>query len=295
MNKSIYFLILLSQFFSASAQYDLDYVSVNSLVYNNEKISYVAMARGGNRVKVKYFASRDFNGATVYQRYMEWSKNKNVIAVSSGTYMSPSCDGSDPNTRPVGLCVDNGVPVNQDLIFSGLDGLAVVYPSGGGGGMAVTNLKDGNLNISGPSGNETINIRNTMQLQRFISWAKSNSATVFQAHLFVFKNNFLLDPNKASSNTAVRRVLAVGTDSDGQFVHYIVDFPNSQQTIYDAALKAYNFLTKRQNLKITFMINLDTGCQNVFNVYRQDGSVNTQFRGDTPLNKAANLLVYYFE
>lgn len=295
MKNVVYLLLLLSSYSSASAQYDLNYVSVNSLNYNNEKISYVAMARGGNRVKVKYFASRDFNGASVYQRYLDWSRNKNVIAVSSGTYMSPSCNGADPNTKPVGLCVDNGIPVNRDLILSGLDGLAVVYPSGGGGGIAVSNLKDGNLTISVPGGSQTINIKNKMELQRFISWAESNSATVFQAHLFAFKNKFLLDPSKASSQTAVRRVLAVGTDSEGQVIHYIVDFPNVSQTIYDAALKAYNFLTKRQNLNITFMINLDTGCQNVFNVFRQNGSVDTQFRGDTPLTNAANLLVYYFE
>lgn len=295
MRKSIFLVCLINCVLNVFAQYDGSYVSVSSLSYNNEKISYVAMARGGNRVKAKYFASRDFNGSTVYQRFLEWSKNKKLIAISSGTYMWPSCNGSDPQTIPVGLCVDNGIPVNKNLILNGLDGLAVVYPAGGGGGIAVTNLKEGNLKISDGGTSTTLNVRNSWDLQKFITWSQGNSATVFQSHLFVYKNNFLLDPSKADGKKAQRRVLAVGTATDGQVVHYIIDLPGQNNTIYDAAFKAYNFLTKRAQVNITFMINLDTGCQNVFQVYRSDGSIDSQFQGDTPLYNAANLLVYYFE
>jgi hypothetical protein len=276
------------------AQYDPNYVSVSSLSYSNEKLTCIAMARGGNRVKAKYFASRDFNGATVYQRFLDWSKNKKLIAISSGTYMEPNCNGSDPRTTPVGLCVDNGILVNKNLILDGLDGLAVVYPAGGGGGIAVTNLKEGNLKISDGGTSPILNIRNPFDLQKFITWSQGSAATVFQAHLFVYKNNFLLNSSRAKSDPAKRRVLAVGTATDGQVVHYIIDLP-TPSSIYDAALKAFNYLTIKERLNITFMINLDTGCQDAFQVYKSDGTIDYQFRGKTSISDAANLLVYYFE
>jgi hypothetical protein len=45
------------------------------------------------------------------------------------------------------------------------------------------------------------------------------------------------------------------------------------------------------------MINLDTGGQNAFKVYRSNGSEDKSkdFVGTTPLQNAVNLLVYYFE
>jgi hypothetical protein len=48
---------------------------------------------------------------------------------------------------------------------------------------------------------------------------------------------------------------------------------------------------------VTFVINLDTGGQNAFKVFSSSGKVDARkaFIGTTPLNQAANLLVYYFE
>jgi hypothetical protein len=46
------------------------------------------------------------------------------------------------------------------------------------------------------------------------------------------------------------------------------------------------------------MINLDTGAQNVFGAYNADGTVNNSILKDggvTTLDKAHNLLVYYYE
>ena len=47
--------------------------------------------------------------------------------------------------------------------------------------------------------------------------------------------------------------------------------------------------------KVVFMVNLDTGVQNSFKLYNADGSVNGKVKGRQTLDKARNLLVYYYE
>ena len=43
------------------------------------------------------------------------------------------------------------------------------------------------------------------------------------------------------------------------------------------------------------MVNLDTGAQDVFNVYDSEGNEKTELRGQLPIAQAINLLVYYYE
>ena len=276
---------------SIYAQFDADFVETAVLSINAEQYGYIKMSRAGQRVKVKYFASKEGYNQTVYERFTEWSRNKNIIAISSGTYMD---NWNLAVAKPVGLCIDNGITENRAIYLTRLDGLTVVYPSGGGGGVAVSNLKDGNLTVQGVAGQ--LNLRNAFDLQRFISWAETNKATVFQSHLFVFKNQIILKPNLASTTESERRFLAVGTNSDGQILHYIINLSGSN-SIYGATEKVFKFLTKNEQLNVTFVINLDTGGQNAFKVFSSSGKVDARkaFIGTTPLNQAANLLVYYFE
>lgn len=283
-------LILCQPIFS---QYDINYVQKSIINISNESYAYIAMSRDNNRIKAKYFASRDFNGNSVYKRFNEWARNKKIIAVTSGTYMT----NWDPATaQPVGLCIDNGVVVNEGIILNKLDGLAIVYPSAGGGGIAVTNLKNGNCTISDERGTRNVNIRDSWDRDSFVDWARQNSATVFQSHLFVYNNKIIFDPNKSSNVTAMRRFLAVGKNSENETVHYIINL-SSDNTLFNAAKKVHTFLNQREQMNIIFMINLDTGGQNAFQVYNSNGSIDTRkdFTGTTPLSGAVNLLVYYFE
>ena len=61
------------------------------------------------------------------------------------------------------------------------------------------------------------------------------------------------------------------------------------------AQKALRFLNNFQNLDVTFMINLDTGAQDVFKLYNCSGSENPMIKGKLALPGAANLLAYYYE
>ena len=276
---------------SINAQFDADFVETAVLSINAEQYGYIKMSRAGQRVKVKYFASKEGYNQTVFQRFTEWSRNKNIIAISSGTYMD---SWNLAEAKPVGLCIDNGITVNRAIDLNRLDGLTVVYPSGGGGGVAVSNLKDANLTVQGVTGQ--LNLRNAFDLQRFINWAETNKATVFQSHLLVFKNQIILNPNLANTTQAQRRFLAVGTNSDGQILHYIVNLSGAN-SIYEATEKVFKFLTRNEELNVTCVINLESGGLDNFRVYKSDGKLDVRknFIGRFTLNEAANLLVYYFE
>jgi hypothetical protein len=90
--------------------------------------------------------------------------------------------------------------------------------------------------------------------------------------------------------------LAVGTNSEGQILHYIVNL-SGVNSIYGATDKVFKFLTKNEEINVTFMINLESGGLDNFRVYKSDGKLDVRknFIGRTSLNEAANLLVYYFE
>ncbi len=291
MKKFFIFFCFVLGISSIYGQFDTDLVETSIVTIDDSQLSYIKMSRAGQRVKVKYFASKEGYNQTVYERFTEWSKNKNIIAISSGTYMD---SWNLAVAKPVGLCIDNGITVNRAIDLTRLDGLTVVYPSGGGGGVAATNLKDGNLTVQGVTGQ--LNLRNAFDLQRFINWAETNKITVFQTHLLVFKNQIIVNPNQASKNRSERRFLAVGTNSNGQIFHYLINL-TSANSIYEATEKVFRFLTKNEELNVTFMINLESGGQDNFRVYKSDGKFDArkEFSGRTMLKEAANLLVYYFE
>ncbi len=289
MKRKITLLLLLFICQSTFAQYDANFVSTSSVSLQNELYSTVKMSRKGDHVKVKYFAAKEYNGTSVYERLNSWRKGKKIIAISSGTYMT-DCQASI--AKPVGLCIDNGNVVNNNLDEK-LDGLAIVYATGG---MVASNLKNGDLTVTGASGKKTLDIRNAFQRQEFIKWAQENSATVFQTHMFFYSNKLTIASN-SSQDKRERRFLAVGKDDSGDIKHYLVNL-SSYNTLYQATLKVSKYLKEYEDVEnLIFLINLDTGCQNVFETYKPTGALDTRpgFKGPLPINQATNLIVYYYE
>jgi hypothetical protein len=95
----------------------------------------------------------------------------------------------------------------------------------------------------------------------------------------------------------MRRFLAVCKSEEGNIVHYIINLP-TESTEYDGVNKAYRILKEREEVQqIVFMINLDTGCQNVFKAFNDRGAEYTSdiLKGSTPISGAINLLAYYYE
>ena len=279
---------------SASAQYDASLVKTTTLVYEGDEFQVVQLSRANNRIKVKYFAAKDFvNNKSIIQRFNDWKMGRNVVLYSSGTYM----DGYNSNAKPVGLTMDQGVMVNERLETNRLDALVVVYATGG---IVVTNLKDGNLNYINQGSKVSANLNNSLQRAGFINWAKENAATVFQTHLLVYDNKLkLTDPLYSDCESCKkkreRRFLAAVKDSEGNIYHVIINNLNQSNSLYEATQKTLKYLNEREEFQVVFMINLDTGAQDVFQFYQSKGTPHPKLKGPTDINIAVNLLVYYFQ
>ena len=272
-----------------SQLYNPQYIQHQILPYKGETYSIVDMSRKDGRVKVKYFAAKDNDGSSVKKRYLEWSKNKNIILYTSGTYMT-SCDAN--LAKPDGLCIDGGKLVNQNL--STHDGLVIVQASGG---IVTSNLKEGNLTVKlSNTQDKTLNLKNSFDRIEFYKWAESNEATVFQTHLLYYKNEIKV-ANNSSQTKAKRRLMVVGKDEDGILHHYIV-YLFSENSLKAATEKIVEFVKVRRDIDdIVFIINLDTGCQDVYEVWNSKGMKlnDHEYKGQSSIDNAANLLVYYFE
>jgi hypothetical protein len=247
------------------------------------------MDRGlsGNKINAKYFAAKDKNGSSVPNRYNKWSKGKNIICVTSGTYY----DGSDQQSVPVGLTVDNGIVVNR--VIADFDGLVIVYATGG---VVATNLKDKNLTVQGGSiSGMPLDIKgNDFHRNEFLKWCENNGATVFQTHLLVYNNNLKISSFNSSPEPRERRFLAVGNDTEGNLVHCLVNSPG-YTTLYEGSKRTLNFLNEFKDMKVKWMINLDTGWQDYCEAYDSNGKLIQKIIGVQPLSKAVNLLVYYYQ
>ena len=266
-------------------KYDAQFVQISKVKHKNEDYYVVMMSRKDNHIKAKYFAAADFDGTTVPNRFKKWSAGKNLVCVTSGTYM-------DNSNQPVGLTIDNGVVVNKNLTNQ-FDGLVIVYATGG---IAISNLKDKDLTLSGGGidASKKFDLRgSSWDVNTFVKWSESQEATVFQTHLLVYKNQLKVFPN-GSKEPRERRFLAVGKDANGNTVHAIVHKPQ-YSSLYEGSKSVLEFLNEVEEINVTFMINLDTGMQDVFSLYNKDGSTNGLIAGKLSANSAVNLLTYYFE
>lgn len=290
-SKCIFYILSFFSFynFSYSQLYNPKYVQHQIIPYKGETYSIVDMSRKDGRVKVKYFAAKDNDGSSVKKRYLDWSKNRNVILYTSGTYMT-SCDAN--LAKPDGLCIDAGKLVNQNM--SNHDGLVIVQATGG---IVASNLKEGNLTVSSQNAQDkTLNLKSSFDRIEFYKWAAYNEATVFQTHLLYYKNQLMV-ANNSSQTRAKRRLMVVGKDEDGVLHHFIV-YLFSENTLKAATEKIVEFVKVRRDIDdIVFIINLDTGCQDVYEVWNSKGlKLNDQeYKGQSSIDNAANLLVYYFE
>lgn len=284
----IKFLLLISLVFCNSfysnAQYDLQYVDISTVIHNGVGYDYVGMTRTGNRVNAKYFGAKE-NGATVADRYKLWKTGRNIICVTSAGYM-------DNAQTPVGLTIDNGKLVNRTL--ESFDGLVVVYATGG---IVVSNLKNADLTVQGgtiPAGTKLDLRNNPIHLQMFIEWAASQKATVFQTHLFVYKNVLDSKINNDAASKRERRFLAVGKNSSGTLIYSIVN-SSDPTTLYEGTKKTLDFLNERKNINVSFMINLDAGAENLFLIYDEYGIKSEEIAGYLPIENASTILVFYYE
>ena len=92
-----------------------------------------------------------------------------------------------------------------------------------------------------------------------------------------------------------RRFLAVARDDENKIRYYLINLKGNN-TLYNATVKVEGHL-KNYTDNIIYIINLDTGAQDYFEVREAKGQVMSEpgFKGNKPLNVSKNLLVFYFE
>lgn len=271
--------------------YDEDLVEMSTAVFQKDHFHIVSMDVSSQRIKVKYFAAMDpYNKKSVAQRFQSWRKGKKVIAVSSGTYMS-SCIA--PLAKPIGVCIDNGIVVNQ-FLESKLGGIVVVQAAG-----KIESFKwdEQPYTIRYNDYQKSLSLKKPFDKTTFIEWAKATEATIFQTHLLVHQNQLNTSEcmTKECLLKASRRFLAVCIDERGHEIHQLIHI-SKPYTLYEATSKVFHFLKNYKEVKeIKMMVNLDTGCQDVFDFYQSDGTKEKQIQGQFKESDAVNLLVYYYE
>ena len=246
-NKSLSSIVILLIFLSLTSSntnilptpiYDSNYVQASSVNHEGELYKVISMKRSGKRVRAKYFAYK-LNNKEIYQRYNSWKVGKDIILYTSGTYMDFSFDAK--TARLKGITVDNGIVVNENLATKNgkhvMDGLVIVYPHGG---IAVSNLKEGDLKLSGGGANPNkfYDLRgSTSDFFNFKRWAKSERATVFQTHLLAWNDKLQFEHNHHTENDKrERRFLAIGYAPNGDVMHCIVHKPK-HASLYEASKK----------------------------------------------------------
>lgn len=300
MKKFLLNVLLIGVFYFANATIMLNFLTspkgydsklCSLITGTNGSVNYnlIRINRKGNRIKAEYMSWAG-SASSIEARYNRFAlTHPNIVAYTSGAYMI----GSPGNWTPEGLNIDHGVVVNKKLENERFDALVIVYPSQGGGGIAVNNLDNNAVTTS----DGVFKIRNSdgIDNQRFIQWAQRNGATVFQTHLLAEKNILKLERNGATNkDPRERRFLIASKDqSTGDTYHYILQ-RKSPATLYDGAYDALDFLKKR-GIDVLWMINLDTGWQDTFGFFTSDGKKHPNIKGQVGLDGAANLLVYYYE
>lgn len=277
------------------AQYDQRMVKFDFREEEGNPYGIIKLNMKNERIKVKYFASKNESGLPIMERFNEWGFNKNLVLCSSGTYyFYPNKNNRNKNSAlPVGLCFDNGVAINK-VLDPKLDGLVLIYPSGQ---IVVQNLKDHVISFAKKQGSVTFNLQDALDKQLFFKWAQEVKATIFQTHLFVHNNKLLIGTN-ANNYKDYRRFLAGTVNESGDLIYYVINLPFNS-TILDGSVKAQNYLKNVERVRsISFLINLDTGAQNTLNVYHpKTGKLmdNPNFSGTKTLKDAINLIAFYNE
>ena len=279
----------LASFVFKTLSYDSRFVEITNTTYQGSKYNVVWMKKGesNNKINARYFSNQTTT-QTVHERFQSWADQKKVICYSSGTYMDALKKTS--STGLIGIAVDNGNVQNESVVKNGLDALVIVYATGG---IACSNLSKKNLSVKAIRNGAKLDIRgNDWHKQEFIKWAKSDKATVFQTHLLAMDTKLNVASN-GSSTLAKRRFLAVVNDEDGKLVYAMIHDSNPS-SLYESSNKIFKYLTdEREVSKIHWMINLDTGAQDVFGIYYPNGSRNPNINGNIPITNARNLLVFH--
>lgn len=268
-----------------------DVITMNSRG-SNFTAQRVILHRGSKRIKAKYFAFKT-STKSVSERYQEWCRGKQVVLYSSAAYIDARA------YIPEGLTIDNGVSVNENFVFGKMDGLVIIEAVGG---VRISNIEDRNLTIYDPLA-ENIDLNSPYDRNSFVDWAVRKRATCFQTHLLAYRSQgkemLKIDPINGRVRERERRMLALCM-SGSDVYHVIYNIANHYVYMYDAAAAIKGNVNAPVSqgglgMSLVALVNLDVGAQDVFQLFDESGSGIHTFKGPVHINRATNLLVYYYE
>lgn len=260
-------------------------VIFKSVSFKGNKIIAIKMA-DFNHIKVKCFPTSNIENK-VFEKYTKWQKGKKVICYTSGGYV----DQNNINfSLPIGICIEDGRVINNNLLIGKFDGLFLCSPSGK---ISVFNLKNSSIELENSSGAKfSLDLSNSFDRINFFNWASKNKATVFQTHLVCFQNQVF--GNIENFKKENRRILARAKNKSGEYFQYIINIA-SPVSLHDAANIVFSYLKSEESVTdVEFAINLDLGSQDIFGAYPSNGTkINNRFFGSRNISDALNLIVYY--
>ena len=248
-------------------------------LWTNFLLTKINSFSGAKHLKVRYFA-----GNNAYNRIIEWSKNNYVVAITSGTYMSHL---DVRQSLPLGICVERGVVVNRKIENWGalvlIDSL---------GKLTIHDFESLFLNEICDSYNSSFNLKSNKDRFDFLSCCEEKKMSVFQTHLLYFENELRIGyPN--FKKPSKRRFLVNAKISDGNDLVYILQV-NNHLELYDATLRAKDFLSDDIKLKDFSIINLDAGANDVLVIFNEYGSIVKDINGASSIDNSSDLLVFYY-
>lgn len=193
--------------------------------------------------------------------------------------------------QPEGLTVDNGMLVNA-VIMPDRDGLVLVERNGG---IRVVDLDRTEILLPSAEG-QTRKLKNPrnnlLAYAELLAWCRTEAVTAFQTQLLAYGHQMRVDASKAPNTLAERRMLALVRTPQNQVLHVVFNL-HVPHSLAGASLDAFRMLEYR-NLKVEALLNMDTGGQDVLQVFDDQGNLIPGIQGQRRVDEATNLLMYQY-
>jgi len=137
--------------------------------------------------------------------------------------------------------------------------------------------------------NENNSFENYLQLNVRV---KNNHSCAFQVPLLIYNDSLMLNPENVPLNSRESRFLIKVVAPQKKGYYLLVDIDNYYPLAYNTLAMLNRFLA--DHYSVSFMVLLDVGANNYFQVYNPDGTKNNHFISTLPSYKASNILSIFF-
>jgi len=225
---------------------------------------------GQDSFKVKYVINTSYNDLN------------NSDLVTNG----PFVEDFSHQTICSGISICKGEIENRNL-SQNMDAVSIIDSIGN---LAIYDIHQVRLN------NKLFDLSNSFERFKFISESKKNKISAFQNHLLVNRNEITFSKESSNQNIAIRKLLAVLSDSLGNKNYALIYLPKVRLSLYDASELAI-----RQMNDIGFtvekLIDLDAGAYDFLRVSmgREEEHLDlTKGRSNQYINGRQNLLAFKY-